>query len=193
MSTISDILEDIAPWLATALTSGPAGIAALAVTKLSGILGSDSTVKAVSDALSATQLTADQKLAISTAENSFQLQMRQMGFTHEEQMVASDNDTLKIIAGTMQAELTSANWFASDWRPLFGYVAACSFGFTAFTVCTCLAYAVFFNHSEMLPQIPLIISAMVALFAIPNAVLGIAAYHDGKADREIATTLAGAK
>src|SRR5690242_10379328 len=125
MSGIMDAIGSIVPWLTTALTSGPVGVAAMAASKIAGAIGlSDSSVSSVKDALSSLTMTADQKLALQKAENDFKLQMRQMGFTAAHQLMADENDRLKIVNTTMVTEESLTNWYAADWRPTWGYASA---------------------------------------------------------------------
>lgn len=183
MSDIGSAITAVIPWLTTALTSGPVGIAAMAATKIAGVLGlSDSTIDNVKKVITAGTITPEQQLALKQEEDKFELQMRQMGFSHEEQMRASDNDTLAIINKTMQAEYTVSNWYAADWRPTWGYASAALFIFVGVVAGILALYACFWGKVEFFELIPKFILAFVPLFTIAGAVLGIQAYKDGNAD-----------
>lgn len=183
MSVLGDVLEATAPWLTTALTSGPVGIAAMAAEKLAGVFGlSDTSAAGVAGQLTNLTLTGDQKVQLQQAEYNYQLQMKQMGFTAEAQMAADEAGTLAAINKTMQTEETSTNAFAADWRPMWGYVSAAVFAFVSVSACIMEFKAVFSHDAAAQVAVSAMIGAFVPLFGIAGAVLGINAWHAGTAD-----------
>lgn len=81
-----DFLKTIAPWIFNALTGNVVGLAGLAASTVASKLGlADSSVDAVKTALSGITDPKD-LLALKQADNAFAIQMKQLGFQHEEQM-----------------------------------------------------------------------------------------------------------
>src|SRR5258708_37971190 len=105
-----DLLKTVAPWLITALTGGPIGLAGMAAKTIAEKIGiSDATVDGVKAALTGSTMTPEQMLALKQADNDFSTQMQKLGFTHAENMagIAVQRDTVS--AG----DRSSARQFAS--------------------------------------------------------------------------------
>ena len=187
MSTVSDIFTTVAPWLTAALTGGPVGLATLAAQKLAGAIGlDDSSPGGVASSLQNLTLTGEQKVALQQAEYSYKEQMQQMGFTHQEQLLSAESGELAIVNKTMQVEDAATNAYAADWRPTWGYVSAAVFAFVAVVACGLESLAIWNKDPTALASIPQFISALLPLFGIAGAVLGINAWHGGVADVAVA-------
>lgn len=84
------------PWLSAAITGGAPGLAGLAVSAISQAIGIDLTgsnktqvTKAIQDA------TPEQLAALDAAEKKFQVDMKQMGYSHEEELLRLELETTK--------------------------------------------------------------------------------------------------
>jgi hypothetical protein len=85
----------------------------------------------------------------------------------------------------MQAEASSERWPQYSWRPYWGFISGTAFGFVV-VLCCILGYnAVIDKNTEALRMIPELVTAFATLFAIPGAILGVTAWHRGKAKRGV--------
>ncbi len=191
MGILSDGLSAIAPWLVTALTSGPVGVAGLAATKLAGALGlTDSSIDSVKTALDSTSgVTAAEWSAIVAAENEFKLAAQKLGYEHEEALCAQDIEQLKLVNETIRTELVNSAteaWYQKSWRPACGYAVAIG-SLLGVVFSGILAFmAVFGNKPEALQVIPALASAFALILGVPGAAVGIAAWHRGMMQRNAA-------
>lgn len=97
--------------------------------------------------------------------------------------VNADAGQVAAVNATMQEEAKNKR---GDWREFWGYASGVAFVITVVGVLGLLAEAIIGGHPEMVGQVPLVITAMTGLFAISGAVLGVNAWHGGKADVETA-------
>jgi len=86
---------------------------------------------------------------------------------------------------TMQAESKSERWPQYTWRPFWGFISAIAFLVYVILVCLLAYKAIIAGKMEMLNVIPQLTMAMVPLFGIPGAILGVASWHRGKQKREL--------
>ncbi|TCK36748.1 hypothetical protein B0G84_5761 [Paraburkholderia sp. BL8N3] len=105
-----ELLKTVAPWLITALTGGPIGLAGMAAKTIADKIGlSDATVDGVKAALTGNSMTPEQMLSLKQADNDFSMQMQKLGFTHAENMAGIQVQQDTIAAG----DRSSARQFAS--------------------------------------------------------------------------------
>ena len=98
--------------------------------------------------------------------------------------IQEDTKQLQAINETMRAEAASEHWWASAWRPFWGFISAVAFLVAVVFVCV-LAYRAIVNRDkDAMAMIPTFIFNMAALFAIPGGILGVAAWHRGMMQRE---------
>lgn len=186
--TFNDVLKTVAPWLTTALTSGPVGVAVMAASKIAGALGlGDATVAGVKDALSTITLSGEQRLALQKEEHDFQLAMKRLGY--DELKTLEENDTSRLIAvnQTMQKELdNSANesWYQKGWRPFNGFIVGFGSLIGVCYTCYLMDQAIRLKVPEALAAIPNVAIALTTILAVPGAAVGITAWHRGKLQRE---------
>jgi hypothetical protein len=95
-----DFLKTVAPWLITALTGGPIGLAGMAAKTIADKIGlSDATIEGVKTALTGNTMTPEQMLSLKAADNDFSLQMQKLGFTHAENMAGIEVQRDTVSAG----------------------------------------------------------------------------------------------
>lgn len=109
MDELSKLLGKVAPWLVAA-AGGPAGLATKAIATIAEKLGaSDSTVEAVTQAVSGA--TPEQLQALKLADLDFKLRMQELGFKRE-------TDLAKISADD-RADARKNNVASGMQRPIF--------------------------------------------------------------------------
>lgn len=129
-----DFLKTVAPWLITALTGGPIGLAGMAAKAIADKIGiSDATVDGVKAALSGGTMTPEQMLSLKQADNDFSTQMQKLGFTHAENMAgievqkdtisAGDRSSARALA-TAESDHTARNLAYLYTFALFAVIAA---------------------------------------------------------------------
>jgi len=87
---------------------------------------------------------------------------------------------------TMRAETVAEHWPTYSWRPYWGFVSGTAFGVVSYFICK-LMYKIVISIPDAataLGHLPGIITAITALFTIPGAILGVAAWQRGKKQRE---------
>jgi len=188
MSTFDDIVSDALPWITTALTSGPVGIAAKAAGLAANALGlSDSSVSGVTTALSNMTLSGEQQVALKQADYNFQVAMKAAGYQDKEAMVKMDLDQIAAINATIVAELQNSDkeaWYQKAWRPFLGFCVGIG-SLSGVTGVSYLAYqAIFENNPAALNTVPALAMAIATILAIPGAGVGITAWHRGVAQVE---------
>ena len=165
---IKNVLEVVAPTLASMLAGPDAGLAVSALEKVVGV-APGSGIDAVTTAMN-NGLTGDQIVALKNAE-----------LEHQDKQATNDAAEVVEVNKTMQAE--DAVGKPSGWRELCGY----SLGITSFITSMgvlWLAYlAITGKDPSALNAIPTITSSLVMVLAIPGGAVGITAYHAGLADR----------
>jgi roadblock/LC7 domain-containing protein len=184
MSTISDVLEGVAPWLNAGLTGGPAGIGILAATKIAGALGIGSTTPdALKNLLSQTQATAADELALTKVENDFEVSMRTLGYKHQEQLRQLDIDQMAIVNKTMIAEIENSEketWYQKGWRPFCGFSVGAG-SFLGVILCGVLCFRAIIEHdANALAALPGLASSIALILGVPGAAVGISAWHRGR-------------
>lgn len=164
MSTFTDVIKDVLPFIGTAL-GGPLGGAA--ATFLGSKLGlPNATVATITDAL---QGMGPEKLAeLKTADQEFQLKMAALGYDSTEKLEELNTRNLEAVNKTMQSESASEHWPTYTWRPFIGFM----FGF-------------YIASLWLLPtfgKTPVTLSSDI-VFAI-GGILGVASYFRGKAQAD---------
>lgn len=104
---------------------------------------------------------------------------------HEYRMAELEEDTkrLEAVNKTMRKESSAEDAWTRRWRPYWGFVAATVFGLIALSIAACLIVMAIKDTASFIAQLPLVISALAALFTIPGAILGVTAHHRGKMQR----------
>lgn len=194
--SISSVISTTIPWLTTALTGGPVGLAAKAAVTIAGALGlDDSSVSGITSALSSITMSGDQKIALQTAENSFQLSMRQAGYANEQALAKFDLDQISAVNATIQVELANAQketWLQKSWRPLNGITVAAGSFVATIAACLLFGEGIIYKDAAALNVIPQLATSIAMILAVPGAAVGITAWHKGVADSN-ATTIAANK
>jgi hypothetical protein len=82
----SDLLKKTLPWIGAVATGGLPGLLIEAAAQVSNKIGKkvDPTLNGIADAVASA--TPDQLLALKQADNDFAVKMKQLGFTHEEEL-----------------------------------------------------------------------------------------------------------
>lgn len=176
MNALVEIVKSVLPFVGTAL-GGPLGAAA--ATFVAGKLGmSDSSIGAVSDAISTLVGNPDQIAKMKEIDNEFKLHLATLGYESIEKLEEFNTRNIEAVNKTMQSETISDHWPSYSWRPFCGFI----FGVTFFGVYFVLPLA-----KLPIPTIP-----SEAWLAI-GAVLGVASWFRGKmqADPNIPTTNKG--
>jgi len=99
----------------------------------------------------------------------------------QQQLLTAENNRIMAINQTMQAESKSEHWAQWGWRPYWGFASGTAFVFVAFLICLLAYKAVIGGRPEAMAMIPQLIGSFAALFAIPGGILGVSAWHRGKA------------
>jgi hypothetical protein len=172
MASILGKLFGSASSVAGAVTAGPA----------SGVTG------LVSDVIDHIAMTPEQKAQVQQALQQSQDQLAELQEQYDSQIVAAVN-------ATMQSE-TKAAWFAGDWRAVWGYLSAFSFFAFVGSILYSVVYAVTkdpTNVGAVGSAVSQMITVMTPVWAVPLAVLGVTAWHTGKAEVEAATVAKNGK
>jgi hypothetical protein len=185
---LGSVFSTVAPWLVAGLTGGPIGMATKAAGTIAtalGIGGSSSTPASVISSLQSLTMTPEQSAALQSAENTFQLQMKQAGYSDAEALKKLDLDEMAAVNATMVAELQNADkesWLEKNWRPLCGLSVAAGSMMAVVGTGAIFAYSVFTKDMTPLNQIPTLATAMTTILAVPGAAVGIMAWHQGVND-----------
>ena len=181
------IFKGVAPWLTTALTSGPVGLAVMAAGQIAKALGlGDATVDGVKDALSNITLSGEQRLALQKEDHDFQAAMKKLGIEELQTLVNADVDIIKAVNATMQAESANSdkeNWWQKGWRPFNGYIVGLGSLIGVLYTCYLMDMAIRLKIPEALAAIPNVAIALTTILAVPGAAVGITAWHRGKMQR----------
>lgn len=111
-----------------------------------------------------------------------ELQARQ---SHEIEMFAQQAAAERVatVNETMRVEARSGDAWSRRWRPFWGFASAVAFVISILGVLG-LAFSVAFSGEwQALNAIPPIVNAIMILFGIPGAILGITAHHRGVMQR----------
>lgn len=174
------LIKAAAPWIGTAL-GGPMG--GMALTAAANALGfSDKTTASLKQALSGA--TPEQMLALKEADQNFALKMQEIGFKQVTDLAELDVRTTESVNKTMQAEAVAEHWPTYMWRPAIGFAVA--FNLISASLVVFVAYL---WKTELVAQIPAMLTAQAGLNAVALPILGISAYFRGKmqADPNIPT------
>jgi hypothetical protein len=171
MGTATDVVKLVLPWIGTAL-GGPlgGGIATFAASKL-GI--SDSSVKAVTEAISGMVGDPEQVAKLRSIEHEFQEHMAELGYTHIEKLEELNTRGIEAVNTTMQSESAAEHWPSYSWRPAIGF-----------------SFAAYITAQWLLPLFhitPPVISSelMIAI----GGILGVASWFRGKAQADPAVSI----
>ena len=131
--------------------------------------------------------TEDEKQALEKISNDPKLALEFQKAVMEDSHVETrlENEHLKVINKTLQAESKSEKWWVSGWRPFIGFIVGISF-------IVCIGYIGYLIHAaidsgdnELLSIMPSIVFNLATLFGIPGSILGIASHHRGRMQRGI--------
>ena len=167
------------PLLGSAL--GPAGGLAGAV--IADVLGGDPTDPADLE-MRIAGATPEQIAALKQAQIESGVELKRIAAQREENRLAADTSRILSVNQTMRSEGGSEKWYVAAWRPFWGFISALSFAVVSVFVCFLAYKAVIGGVPTALNMIPQLITSFTALFAIPGAILGVAAWHRGKMQRE---------
>ena len=84
---------------------------------------------------------------------------------------------------TMQAEARSEHAWTRTWRPFWGFVTAIAFFITILGLVGFLFAIAISGEWGALSALPAIIQALMILYSVPGAILGVTAWHRGKMQR----------
>jgi len=157
-----------APLLGSLLPIPGAGVAGKLI---AAALGVDNNPDAVAQAMQ-TDPEAGIKLAKIEADNRAELQG---------QVLAAETARISQVNQTMRTESKSEHWPQYSWRPFWGFISGAAFFVVCVLVCLLAYQAVMGGRPEAMAMIPQIIGAFAALFAIPGGILGVSAWHRGRA------------
>lgn len=180
-SDIGATIKKGAPLLANVLTGNIPGAIGTVAGWIGDALGVEPTPDAIGQALK-----TDPQAAIKLAEIEAKRQTDLATLTTQVDVAEIDADKSQIseVNNTMRAEGASEHWPQWSWRPAIGFSFALGFLACVLFVCALAWKAVMGGKPDAIGMIPTLVSAFAALFAIPGAILGVAAHHRGKMKRE---------
>lgn len=179
---LSATAKTILPWISAALTGGPVGIAAMAVSKIAGAIGLDSDATLPSVVTKLNVMNAAEVANLAKIENDFKLAVQNLGYKTITQLAQFDIDAIKIVNDTIQTELAnSANeaWYQKAWRPACGFSLAIGSFVGVFFTCILFYKAIIENNIDALNAIPQLATSLALILGVPGAAVGIAAWHRG--------------
>jgi hypothetical protein len=177
--TSSDIITSVLPWIGTALGGPLGGAAASFIGSKLGV--PNATVDAVKAALGGM---SPEKLAeFKQHDEDFQAKMAALGYDqiyrleqlNQQFAIQAASDVNK----TMQTENASEHWPTYSWRPAIGFAVA--FNLISASLVVFVAYMF---KSELVSQLPGMLTAQAGLNAVAMPILGIASYFRGKAQAD---------
>lgn len=168
-----DTVKKYAPDIALAIATGGTSTLATTATR---ILAKELTGKE-----QVSQVELDTAVAKATPEQLERLTRANHDYCLERARI--ENKRLGIVNNTMQVEANSENPWASSWRPFWGFVSATAFGIISISIAIAFAVLAYKNPSEAIKTLPTFITSLSTLFAIPGAILGVAAWHRGQEKR----------
>ena len=101
----------------------------------------------------------------------------------EERVIESGDNTVREVNTTFREEAKSDKWWVSGWRPFWGFLSGICFFIVSFVISIALVKTVWEKPEDIIGNLPMIIGALAALFAIPGGILGVSAWHRGKEKR----------
>lgn len=94
----------------------------------------------------------------------------------------SDNkteaSTIESVNKTMRVEAPQHKW-SGMWRPFWGFCSAVAFVIIVIGFVGAMFYAIAKTNTDFINALPMMIMAIVALFGVPGAILGVASWHRG--------------
>jgi hypothetical protein len=181
--SIIDVVGDYAPGIVNSIIPGGGIVTNLALDVVGGLIGADDNEpETIAEKLKTA--TPEELANLRKADYEFKLEMEKLKVELHKVDTEYDTTVVTKVNETMQAEGKSEHWPQYSWRPFWGF--ASGFAFVAFVVFVCmLAWkAITKGDANALTMIPLMITAMTTMFAIPGAILGVTAHHRGKAQIE---------
>jgi hypothetical protein len=167
-AAVAKLVGAAAPLLGS-LLGGPLGMAAGTI--LASVLGVEASPQAVIEALGARE---DREALLKRIEADYQKELIRL-------RLEAETAALREVNVTMRAELVSGEWFQKAWRPLWGFVSAVGWaGIVAATVWSILTAA----DAAILTALGQLLGAMTVVFAVPGAIVGVAAW--GRSGEKIA-------
>lgn len=177
VSSLPGDLKLLGAALAATGVAAPEGAAVAGLGAILGhALGTDATPDAIQKAI-ATDPAAAAKLA-EVQENN-KVELRRIIMQGATAQMAADASVIKSVNDTMEVEDQTKQ---AEWRQVWGYISAVAFAFCVLGLFGFVVGCFVTKHTEQLAQMPLIIGALTGFFAIPLAVLGVVAWHNGKAE-----------
>lgn len=122
-------------------------------------------------------LDSDAIYKLRALESSERIRMEELTNAAKASESSAELETLKTINETMQAEAKSEHWVQFSWRPFIGFAFGLAFLVVAGLCCLIAWDAVQAKDLSSINMIPQLVFAFSALFAIPAAVLGVAAWR----------------
>lgn len=121
------------------------------------------------------------------------LQELQIEKRHELEIFAQQAATQAVsqVNETMRIEARAEDPWSRRWRPFWGFVSAVAFGVAILGVLVLAFSAAWSGEWGALGAIPPIVNALMILFGIPGAILGITAHHRGRMQRVQAGEIIG--
>jgi hypothetical protein len=157
---------------------GPAG--GVAGKLISSVLGVKNEPDAVMEAI---KNDPNAVLKLRQFEIESKVELRRMTLAAETRRIEEETKQKQTVNETMIAEAKSDHWWTSGWRPYWGYTSATAFFVIVCAICYFVGLAIKTKDLNLLMVLPQIVMAIVALFSIPGAILGVSAWHRGKMQR----------
>lgn len=114
------------------------------------------------------------------ADPALALQFQQGLMALELSLAQEDTKRQAEVNATMRAEAQSEHWPQWSWRPFWGFASALAFLVVAILCCWLGFDAVKTKDMTAIGMIPQLVAAFATLFAIPGAILGVAAWKRGQ-------------
>ncbi|ASG21425.1 hypothetical protein [Nitrospirillum viridazoti] len=180
MSTLSDILGDIAPTISAILGTVGGPVGALAGKALeatsSAILGHPGGTEDDIKAAVSAGLSGDTIAALQRADADLKIQLSKAQVDLGQQRVQNASDVNK----TMQTEAAAEHWPTYTWRPAIGLVFAGNLALISITVFAAYVAVMFgASKADILDKLPAMIGAMSALNGTALPILGVASWYRG--------------
>ena len=119
----------------------------------------------------------EDRVKLAELESAERIRIAELQNAAQASETSAELETLKTINETMQAEAKSEHWVQFSWRPFIGFAFGLAFLVVAGLCCLIAWDAVQAKDLSSINMIPQLVFAFSALFAIPAAVLGVAAWR----------------
>lgn len=125
---------------------------------------------------------SDVKTAVDAinADPALALEFQKAWLATELALEQEETKRMQMVNETMRAEAQSEHWPQWSWRPFWGFASGLAFLLVAGLCCWLGFDAVRTKDTTAIGMIPQLVSAFAALFAIPGAILGVAAWKRGQ-------------